>query len=83
MMDNIDKKCIKCNIEIPGFIYSNERQRLDCSDCKKCSMINIKDKKCISCNLSQANKEYTNHCAFCFINLFPNEPKSIIARTSR
>ena len=46
-------------------------------------MINIKDKKCISCNLSSANRKYNNHCAFCFINLFPNDPKGIRARCSK
>ena len=45
-------------------------------------MVNIRNKRCINCNLSRAYKTY-NHCAFCFINLFPNDPKASKARSSK
>ena len=49
---------------------------------KKCGMISLEDKRCVSCNLTLANRNYNNPCAFCFINLFPNDPKSIKSRSS-
>ena len=51
------KKCIKCNIKQPCFNYPNETQRLYCTDCKKCGMVDIKDKKCINGNLTRATKQ--------------------------
>ena len=53
-----------------------------CSDCKKCGMIDIKH-KCKRCDLTLASRKYNNHCAFCFINPFPNDPKSIEAKGSK
>ena len=50
---------------------------------KNCGMVDVKHKKCISCNLSQAKRKYNNHCAFCFVNLFPNDQKAIKAKTSK
>ena len=32
---------------------------------------------------ASANRKYNNHCAFCFVNLFPNDPKSIKAKSSK
>ena len=40
-------------------------------------------KKCISCNLTKANRKYNIHNAFCLFNLFPNDPKSIKAKSSK
>jgi len=46
-------------------------------------VIDISHKECINCNLSRADKNYNNHCAFCFINLFPNDLKAIKAKKSK
>ena len=81
MVDIKHKKCVICNL-MPIFNYTNEKQAFYCNDCKKCGMINIKDKRCVACNLARADKKYNNHYAFCFVNVFPNDPKSIKARTS-
>ena len=83
MIDTKSKKCITCNFQIPIFNYPNEKQILYCNDCKKCGMVDVSHEKCMSCTLTQANKKYNNHCAFCFINLFPNDQKSIKATCSK
>ena len=46
-------------------------------------MVNIISKKCIKCKLSYVNRKYNNHGVFCFVNLFPNDPKSVKARSSK
>ena len=59
------------------------KKTLYCNNCKRCGMVYIISKKCISCILSLANKIYNTHCAFCFVNLFPNDTKSLEAKTSK
>ena len=82
MVDIRHNKCITCNVKRAAFNYPIEKQTLYCNDCKHCGMVDITHKKCINCNLS-SKKTYNNHCAFCFINLFPNNPISTKARCSK
>jgi hypothetical protein len=54
-----------------------------CDDCKTENMVNIRSLKCIAtdqngekyCN-TRANPKYDNHCAHCFANLFPLDPRT-------
>ena len=57
-----------------SFQLSEWKQQIYCNDCKKCGMIDVANKRCISCILTQATGTYNNHCAFCFVNLSPNDP---------
>ena len=55
-----------------------------CNDCKKCyGWCFFFFLKCTNCNLTRGDKKCNSHCGFCFINLFPNDPKSIKARSSK
>ena len=83
MLDIRTKECITCNLKIPCYNYPNEKQPFYCNDFKKSGMVDISHKEYINCNLSRADKKYDKHCAFCFINLFPNDPKSIKAKSSK
>ena len=33
--------------------------------------------QCINCKITKANRKYDYYCAFCFINLHPEDPRSI------
>ena len=50
---------------------------------KKVAWFILRIKGVQNCNLPQANRKYNKHCTFCFITLFPNDPKSFKARTSK
>ena len=44
-------------------------------------MVDIKNPKCINCTITKANRKYDKHCAFCFINLHPEDPRIIKAKS--
>jgi len=73
-------KCINCKLTQPYFNYFGENKPLYCSKCKLDKMVDIISPKCINCNLTQANKKYNNYCAFCFINLHPDDPIALKAK---
>jgi hypothetical protein len=76
-MDNLkDKKCIVCKIKLPSFGLKNGT-KTHCFDCKTKDMIDVKHKKCKTnfCDSSISNFAYNGYCAYCFGNLFPNDPK--------
>ena len=77
MVNVHSKRCVKCNDKQPNFNYSDQKQGLYCSKCKLDKMVDVKHLKCISCNLTRATKKYDNFCSFCFINIHPNDPRSI------
>jgi len=83
MIDVKRKKCVIYTLKTSKFQLSKWNKKLYCTDCKICGMIDINHKPCINCDLTFAHKKNNKHCALCFINSFPNDPKSIKARTSK
>jgi len=78
MVDVRNKKCIVC-AKHATFNYEGKRAQY-CLKCKLPNMVDVKNSKCISGHCSQrANPKYDKYCAFCFVNLFPNDERSIKA----
>jgi hypothetical protein len=62
--------------------YKNEKNKLFCFEHKLENMENITDKKCKGgfCLGTKANRKYKGYCAFCYQNLFPNDPLTLQIR---
>ncbi len=76
MIDIISKKCI-CGKQ-PFYGFAGDERATCCTNCKKDGMINIKNKKCKANEIcpKRANPYYDGYCAYCFVKLFPNHPKT-------
>jgi hypothetical protein len=74
MEDVVSKKCIEC-YKRPSYNYKGLTPEY-CFDHQKYGMEDVKHKKCIECNITTANSKYKDHCLYCYINKFPDEPIS-------
>jgi hypothetical protein len=74
--DNICKDCDK----LASYNFVGTTERLYCTSHKKIGMINLYSFKCKSnfCLTLVSNKNrYDGYCLHCFVNLFPDEPRTI------
>jgi hypothetical protein len=67
-------KCF-CGLKTPNFGFKGEKAT-HCYDCKESLMIDVKHPKCkVEFCTILANKKYEGYCAYCYGNLFPDDPK--------
>ena len=80
MVNIINKKCEfeGCNLH-PSFNFENELGRRFCFNHKLDGMVSKDNRKCISnlCFGTRGNKNYNGYCAYCFQNLFPDDPLNL------
>ena len=81
MVDVRSKKCVNCNSKQPILNFHDEKHALYCGDCKLDKMVDVKNPRCINCKITHAKQKYDKHCAYCFVNTHPNDPRSIKARS--
>ncbi len=76
MIDLKHKKC-NCGKSRPSFGNIEDKLPTCCKLCKLDGMINLKHKRCKSKNCdTRANDKYKGYCAFCYVNLFPEDKLS-------
>ena len=75
MINVCSKLCIVCNLKQPSFGLI-EKYPTHCFDCKSLEMKDVVSKKCKAdlCETHVYNPAYEGYCAYCFGNLFPNNP---------
>jgi hypothetical protein len=77
MIDVINKTCAQngCTTH-PNYNYDGKKG-LFCYEHKEDNMVNVVTPKCIECKQTiTSNPKYKNHCLFCFVNKFPDEPNT-------
>ena len=84
MVDVINKSCefTGC-IKQPCYNFIGESKAIFCSQHKYINMVDVHNPKCKSklCLGTLANRKYKGYCAYCYQNLFPNDPLTFQIRS--
>lgn len=77
------KHCLHPDCEKQPYFGLLPKKPTHCADHKSPDMTDVKNKRCISehCDTIITTKKYDGYCAFCFHNLFPDDPRSTKYKT--
>ena len=71
--------CLKCNLNQANYNFLGEKPKF-CGFCKDDTMVNIVNKCKSDFCTSSGRSKYDYYCTHCFINLFPNDPRTSCVR---